>query len=151
MPLREKFRYECDTRECTIRRATRAFFVVGVLFGGIHALPVPALAQVSPSTPNVQQNPATQPPQAGALAVQPSTGGAGQVTAGAGVTPTPGVAPARGSSLSRQFGSAGQGLPGMPGGPPIRGVAGAQDPSSAYMSPPVIGPLFCDPAVDLPC
>jgi hypothetical protein len=49
------------------------------------------------------------------------------------------------------FGGAGRGLPGMPGGPPLNGTLGARDPNSQYMRPPAIGPLFCDPAINLPC
>jgi hypothetical protein len=49
------------------------------------------------------------------------------------------------------FGGAGRGLPGMPGGPPLQAPMGAQDPTADYMRPPVIGPLFCDPAVNIPC
>jgi hypothetical protein len=51
----------------------------------------------------------------------------------------------------RPFGGAGRGLPGMPGGPPLKAPMGAQDPTDDYMRPPVIGPLFCDPAVNIPC
>lgn len=54
-------------------------------------------------------------------------------------------------SPSGTFAGAGRGLPGMPGGPPVNGPVGAQDRSAAYMRPPVIGPLLCDPAVDLAC
>ena len=39
----------------------------------------------------------------------------------------------------------------MPSGPPINGALGAQDPSGKYMRPPLIPPLLCDPAVDIPC
>ena len=49
------------------------------------------------------------------------------------------------------FGGAGRGLPGMPGGPPLNGTLGARDPNSQYMRPPAVGPLFCDPAINLPC
>jgi hypothetical protein len=49
------------------------------------------------------------------------------------------------------FGGAGRGLPGMPGGPPLNSPLGARDPTSDYMRPPSIGPLFCDPALNLPC
>jgi len=49
------------------------------------------------------------------------------------------------------LGSAGRGLPGMPGGPPLHTSMGAQDPSPRYMRPPVIGPLFCDPAINITC
>jgi hypothetical protein len=49
------------------------------------------------------------------------------------------------------FGGAGRGLPGMPGGPPVNSPLGARDPTLDYMRPPSIGPLFCDPALNLPC
>lgn len=39
----------------------------------------------------------------------------------------------------------------MPGGPPIKGVLGSQDPSSSYMRPPTIGALVCDPLIDGVC
>jgi hypothetical protein len=55
------------------------------------------------------------------------------------------------SSIGKSFGTAGRGLPGMPGGPPVNGVIGSQDPSGKYMRPPVIPPILCDPAIDLPC
>lgn len=65
------------------------------------------------------------------------------------------LAPNTGPSTSfgrpKAFGSAGQGLPGMRGGPPINGPLGAQDPTADYMRPPVVGPLFCDPAINIPC
>jgi len=62
---------------------------------------------------------------------------------------TPPTAPGlRGSPvISRSripMGIAGRALPGMPGGPPLKGPMGAQDPSASYMRPRVIGPLFCD-------
>ncbi len=47
--------------------------------------------------------------------------------------------------------SAGHGLPGMPGGPPLNSSMGAQDPTARYMRPPVIGPLFCDPGMNIEC
>ena len=43
------------------------------------------------------------------------------------------------------------GLPGMQGGSPVNRPMGAQDPSADYMRPPVVGPLFCDPALNIPC
>src|SRR5262245_15977717 len=49
------------------------------------------------------------------------------------------------------FGSAGRGLPGMTGGPPLNRPMGAQDPSPGYLTPPSVGPLFCDPDVNVPC
>jgi len=49
------------------------------------------------------------------------------------------------------FTGAGRGLPGMPGGPPLNSPLGARDPTAQYMRPPTVGPLVCDPAVDVPC
>lgn len=49
------------------------------------------------------------------------------------------------------FVSAGRGLPGMPGGPPLGAAGGAFDRSSDYMTPSVVGPLFCDPAINITC
>ncbi|HWF60644.1 MAG TPA: hypothetical protein VN666_10100 [Nitrospira sp.] len=48
--------------------------------------------------------------------------------------------------LAPNFRSAGRGLPGMPGGPPLNSPLGARDPR-----PVTVGPLFCDPIVDFPC
>lgn len=65
------------------------------------------------------------------------------------------LAPSTGAVTSfereRAFGSAGRGLPGMAGGPPLKSPMGAQDPTADYMRPPLVGPLFCDPAVNIPC
>jgi len=49
------------------------------------------------------------------------------------------------------FTSAGRGLPGMQGGPPLNAPMGAQDPSRSYMQPSTVGPLFCDPALNIQC
>ena len=49
------------------------------------------------------------------------------------------------------FTGAGRGLPGMPGGPPLNSPLGARDPTAQYMRPPTVGPLVCDPAVDVLC
>jgi hypothetical protein len=144
-----RYRYvETDSVMC---HSTPALFLVGGLLGGALALPLPCTAQTSPPAPTVQQSQAAQPLQVGALPVLPAAGGASQASSGAVSTSTSGAATATSSSSGKRFSSVGQSLPGMPGGPPIRGVAGAQDPSGAYMRPPVIGPLFCDPAVNIPC
>ena len=45
----------------------------------------------------------------------------------------------------------GQGLPGMTSGPTLTAPMGSQDPSARYMRPTVIPPLFCDPAINIPC
>jgi len=39
----------------------------------------------------------------------------------------------------------------MAGGPPVTAPMGARDPSASYMSPPAIGPLFCDPSLNIAC
>jgi hypothetical protein len=129
--------------------AMSALFVLGAL-AGVGALAFPCGAQTPPPAPPVQ-NQAIQPPQAGLLPPTPSVGGSGQANAGPISVPAPGVGSTTSSGAGKTFGSAGQGLPGMPGGPPIKGSMGAQDPSSQYMSPLVIPPLLCDPAVNIPC
>lgn len=111
----------------------------------VSVLAFPCGAQTSsPSSP--VQSQANQPSQG-----EPSAGVSGQ----ANVEPTSGesygVGPTTSSSAGKRFGSAGQGLPGMLGGPPIKGSMGSQDPSSRYMRPPVIPPLLCDPAINIPC
>jgi hypothetical protein len=125
----------------SIETVVFALFVVGVL-----ANPCGAQTPLPAPTPPLVQNQAVQPPQA-----TPSVGVSGQANVGPTSVPTPGVGSTTSSSLGKSFGSAGQGLPGMPGGPPINGAIGSQDPSSQYMRPPVIPPLSCDPAVNIPC
>ena len=49
------------------------------------------------------------------------------------------------------FLGAGRGLPGMPGGPALNSPLGARDPAAQYMRPSTVGPLLCDPAVDVAC
>lgn len=64
------------------------------------------------------------------------------------------LAPNTGARLNSgppPFTSAGRGLPGMQGGPPLNAPMGAQDPSRSYMQPPTVGPLFCDPALNIQC
>ncbi len=126
-----------------------ALFVLGVL-GGMGAMAFPCVAQTPSPAPGVQ-NQATQPPQAGSLPATPGAGVSSPANVGATSVPTPVVGSTTSSSVGKSFGSAGQGLPGMPGGPPIKGPMGAQDPSSQYMRPQVIPPLYCDPAVNIPC
>lgn len=118
--------------------AVSALCVVGVLA-------VPCGAQAPLPAPSVQ-NQAGQPSQA-----EPSAEVSGQANAGLTSVPTSGVGSTRSSDLGKRFGSAGRGLPGMPGGPPSKGSMGSQDPSSRYMRPPVIPSLLCDPAINIPC
>ena len=122
----------------------RHYLMVFVLFI-VGALTNPCGAQTQSFAPPVQ-NQAVQLPQA-----TPSAGVSGQANVG----PISGLSSEGGSTTSssagKRFGSAGQGLPGMSGGPPINGSMGSQDLSSRYMRPPVIPPLLCDPAVNIPC
>jgi len=121
--------------------AVSALFVVGVLAN-------PCGAQTPPPvpTPPPVQNQTAQTPQAAS-----SAGVSGQASIGPTSVPTPGVGSTTSSSVGKRFGSAGQGLPGMPGGPPIKGSMGYQDPSSRYMRPPELSPVLCDPAINIPC
>ena len=111
----------------------------------VYAPAAPGGAQVLPPVPPVQ-NQAGQTPQAELSAGAPSQASVGL---------TSGESFVGGSSTSsaarKRFGSAGRGLPGMPGGPPIKGSMGYQDPSGRYMRPPLIPPLFCDPAINISC
>jgi hypothetical protein len=127
--------------------------VLGAL-AGVGALVFPCSAQtqtqISPTPPPVQNQP-NQPTQAGVLPPAPNTGGSTQATTGLTSVPVPGVGTTTSSSAGKTFGSAGRGLPGMPGGPAVNGSMGAQDPSSQYMRPLSIPPVLCDPAVNIPC
>ena len=119
-----------------------------VLSGAVMLGPVQGLAQTAPAPPVLQNQPVPASPSP----PPDTTGAAGSLSpAGAPLTPALGAGSNQSSSRGKSFGSAGQGLPGMPGGPAINGTLGAQDPSGRYMRPPVIPPLLCDPGVDLPC
>ena len=122
--------------------------VVGT-FTGLLAWGDPCPAQTI-TVQDGTQNQVPQNPQAGQVQPPlPTLGVPGSV-----ITPptTPGP---RGipviSSPRIPVGIAGRGLPGMAGGPPLKSPLGAQDPSASYMRPPVIGPLFCDPSIDITC
>ena len=110
----------------------------------VSALANPCGAQMPPVQPT--QNQAVRSTQA-----EPSVEASGQADVGSASGETSVVGPTTSSSTWKRFGSAGRGLPGMLGGPPIKGSMGYQDPSSRYMRPPVIPPLLCDPAVNIPC
>ena len=105
-------------------------------------------AQISFSSAN-PQNPSSLSLQNG---LDPS-GGVGSVPAGPLSSPSvvQGVGAIPSSTKPGSLGSAGRGLPGMPGGPPIKGVLGSQDPASTYMRPQTIGALVCDPMIDGVC
>ena len=123
--------------------------VVGAL-GGLSAMAMPCAAQMVPGPPGVPN----QAPQNPAAVPQPSFPSIGLPgTQGFGTTPAlpPATSPTPGAGMGKSFGTAGRGLPGMPGGPPLTSPLGAQDPSSRYMRPVVIGPLFCDPSLNIDC
>ena len=117
--------------------------VTALLFIGI--LASPCGAQTPSPAPQAQSQAGQTPPAA------TSVGGSGQADVEPASRESPGVGLTTSSSAGKKFGSAGRGLPGMPGGPPIKGAMGYLDPSSRYMRPPVIQPLLCDPAVNIPC
>lgn len=128
--------------------------VLGLTLGMTAASPPLSSAQTSPglpgSSPSQNQGPVTTPPNQPLSA--PTSGLPANI-----LTPstTNQLAPSTGATTSFErapaFGNAGRGLPGMPGGPPLKGPMGAQDPTADYMRPPVVGPLFCDPAVNISC
>lgn len=124
-------------------------FSIGV-FAGLSMMTPPCTAQTVSVSPGAQ----SPTPQSGQAGLQPSLPNAGVPAAAAsGQTSaqTPAVGPTVGSGSKMVFGTAGRGLPGMPGGPPLNSPMGAQDPSGRYMRPPVIGPLFCDPSLNIAC
>jgi hypothetical protein len=122
---------------------------VGVL-GELSVLTLPCAAQTLSVSPSAStQTPQSQ--QAGPQPPLPSTGGA--VAASSGVTVPLALAPSSTLPAPTRMapGTVGRGLPGMPGGPPLNATMGAQDPSAGYMRPPLIGPLFCDPSLNIAC
>jgi hypothetical protein len=136
--------------------ALSVLFVLVALAGvGAFVFPCGAQSPSSPSfvpTPPPVQNLPNQPPQAGALPGLSNATVPGQANAGPTPVPAPGiVGTATSSSAGKAFGSVGGGLPGMPGGPPVNRPMGSQDPSSQYNIPPMIPPVLCDPAVNIPC
>lgn len=123
------------------------FSVVRMSSGHAQTVPNNALPQSpSPQNPFIQ-SPVTISP------IQPSSAPTSGLPANV-ITPattnqlSSGGGTAGGAAV---FGGAGRGLPGMPGGPQLNGTLGARDPNSQYMRPPTVGPLFCDPAINLPC
>jgi len=132
-----------------------AIAMVAGTLAGLSTVAVPCAAQTPSVPPGMQfQPPQFQLPQnpPAALPPLPPSGG-GFTTINPATTAMP--AAAAGSTLSsssgKSFGTVSRGLPGMPGGPPLNSSPGAQDPSSKFMRPAVIGPLFCDPAIRIPC
>ncbi len=118
--------------------AVLALIVVG-------ALAYPCGAQTPPPTPQVQSQ-AVQIPQPA-----PSVGTSRPTNIGPPSAATSAAGFAKSSSVGKRFGSVGQGLPGMSGGPPIKGSMGYQDPSGRYMHPSEMPSVLCDPAVTVPC
>lgn len=119
-------------------------------FAGLSVMILPCAAQtvsVAPST----QSPTPQSGQAGLQPSLPSAGVPAAAASGQTSALTPSMSPTTVPGPQKSFASAGRGLPGMPGGPPINAPMGAQDPSGRYMRPPVIGPLFCDPSLNIAC
>ena len=125
---------------------TRKSCVVA-LSAGVMVGVVSGLAQTPPVAPSIQNQPA---PLSQSVAPD-SSGAASAPSSGLTVTPILGVGSIPSSSLGKSFGTAGRGLRGMPGGSPVNSALGAQDPADKYMRPPVIPPVLCDPAIDLPC
>lgn len=124
---------------------------VGTVLFGVTGMAAMGYAQTlpgisPPQTPQVQ-SPVTISP------IQPSSAPTSGLPANV-LTPstTTQLEPsARAQSRSGIFNGAGRGLPGMPGGPALNSPMGAQDPSVDYMRPPTVGPLFCDPAINMAC
>jgi hypothetical protein len=121
--------------------------VIGVL-GGLSATPCSAQTLLAPPSAPSQ---ATQSPQVELQPLLPSTGVPGTVSPGTTSTLTPPTGPTPRSRPGKSFGTVGRGLPGMSGGPPLNAPMGAMDTSGSTMRPLVIGPLFCDPAIDIVC
>jgi hypothetical protein len=121
--------------------------VIALLCAGTYT--TQSLAQTTP-TPANPQNPSTQSLLSG---VDPARVPAGSTTPQTipSLTAIQGVASIASSSRPGSLRTAGRGLPGMAGGPPIRGPLGYQDPASRYMQPLTLGPLLCDPLVDGLC
>jgi hypothetical protein len=116
--------------------------------------PIAGKAQTSTTPSNAPPNQSLSPQnlQGGQPTQAPGSSVPANVTTSQttlGQNPTVGGAPASTTTSPRV--TVGQGLPGMPGGPPLGGAGGAIDQSTDYMTPPVVGPLFCDPAMNIPC
>lgn len=118
-------------------------------FAGLIAWNDPCPAQTI-TVQDGTQNQVPQNPQAGQVQPPlPTLGVPGSI-----ITPPAAPGPRGSPVISRAriaMGIAGRALPGMSGGPALKSPLGAQDPSASYMRPPVIGPLFCDPSIDITC
>lgn len=107
-------------------------------------------AQTSPPTSTPQNQPGQNLQSPGTLPLQNPLAQQSSITATASGASAPqsNTIP---SSQGKSFGTIGKGLPGMTGGPALTAPMGSQDPSSRYMRPLVIPPLFCDPSINIPC
>ncbi len=117
-------------------------------------LALPVILSVCGSSVFAQSSsPAASPSNPSSLSLQngldPSGGSPAAPLSSPSVAQGVGTIPS--STKPGSSGSAGRGLPGMPGGPPIKGALGSQDPSSGYMRPQTIGALVCDPMIDGVC
>ncbi len=112
------------------------------LFGIAQTTPPSSAQQTQPG--QIPQTPGTQPLLQNPFAQQSNI----TSTASGASAPQSNTIP---SSQGKSFGTIGKGLPGMTGGPALNAPMGSQDPSSRYMRPTVIPPLFCDPAINIPC
>jgi hypothetical protein len=128
-------------------KATLATIAVGA-FLSLNTLP--GFAQTLPNA--IQpQNPQSSSP-ATISPIQPASAPTGGLPANVRTPATTSqLAPAGAAGRAPVFVGAGLGLPGMPGGPALNSALGARDPTGQYMTPPKLGPLLCDPAVDLAC
>jgi hypothetical protein len=126
-----------------IHIAALSFFLTAAVHVSAQTLPGGTIQQQNPAAQSpvtISPNPPGSAPTSGlpANVLTPATTNQLEPAAGA-----PGRAPV--------FLGAGRGLPGMPGGPPVNSPMGARDPAAQYMRPPTVGPLICDPAVDVAC
>jgi hypothetical protein len=131
----------------------KRFIIMVFLLVGHAATPPGGEAQTSltPSTAPPSQNLSPQNLQGGQQVPSPGFSVPANVTTSQttlGLNPAVGAPP---STTTSPRVTVGQGLPGMPGGPPLGRAGGAADPTTDYMTPPVVGPLFCDPAMNIPC
>jgi len=112
--------------------------------------PAFVMAQTSPPASTQQNQPGQNPQLPGTLPLLNPLAQQSTITATASGASAPqsNTIP---SSQGKSFGTIGKGLPGMTGGPALTAPMGSQDPSSRFMRPTVVPPLFCDPSINIPC
>src|SRR5689334_20902813 len=125
-------------------------FIPVTLFSLVTALTAAASAQALPGTIQQPQNPQAPSPVT-ISPIQPSSAPTSGLPANVLTPATTTQETASAGGRIPVFSGAGRGLPGMPGGPAVNSPLGARDPAAQYMRPPAIGPLLCDPAVDVQC